>query len=109
MAGSYTYSSATVSRRPCAAKAYMPWDARQARCENGIRTGYTRDRDSKIGGTRVRLSAAHRVAQPALDPNDGAARHSGPLSRIVRRVVLDHHQSAAIDGHLLLRLWRSPE
>ena len=37
---------------------------------------------------------------------DGAARHPGPLSRRLRRRVLDHHQSAAADADLLLRLRR---
>ena len=105
----YICLSATASRKPCAAKASMPWDARRARCASGIRTGYTRDRDCPIGGPRVRLSSAHRVAQLALDPDDGAARHPGPLSWIVWRIFLDDHQSAAVDGHLLLRLRRGAE
>ena len=54
----------------------------------------------------VRLSGFDDLAQSRPDPRDGAARHSGPVSRAFRRRVLDHHQSAAADAHLLLRLRR---
>ena len=55
---------------------------------------------------RLRLSGIDDLAQSRPDPRDGAARHSGTLSRQLRRRVLDHHQSAAADAHVLFRLRR---
>ncbi len=54
----------------------------------------------------VRLSGLDGVAQSRPDPRDGAARHSGAVSRQFRRRILDHHQSAAADADLLLRVRR---
>ncbi len=65
-----------------------------------------RARAARASGARSCYPVSDHLAQSRPDPRDGAARHSGPLSRLLRRRVLDHHQSAAADADLLLRVRR---
>ena len=58
---------------------------------------------------RLHAAAARDLAQSRPDPDHGAARHSEPLSRIVRRRILDRADAAAADAHLLLRVRRGAE
>ena len=63
-----------------------------------------RERAVRAAGPRVRLPVADHLAQSRADPRHGAARHPGPLPRLVRRRLLDRHQPPAADADLLLRL-----
>ena len=58
---------------------------------------------------RLRVSGADHLEKSQPHPHHGPARHSGPLSRVVRRRLLDGAESAAADADLLLRLRRGVE
>ncbi len=58
-----------------------------------------------VGGAAevVRESRAHHRPKPSPHPFHGAPRHSGALSRLIRRRLLDGPESAAAHGDLLFR------
>ena len=65
-----------------------------------------RERLRRARDARLSPAGADHLAQSQPDPHHGAARHPGPLSRLVRRRLLDRPQSAAADADVFLRLRR---
>ena len=88
--------SSTRERRACALD----------RVRVTTRAVLARERACAAWAARFVLPVPDHLAQSRPDSRDGAARHSGPLSRLVRRRVLDDHQSAAADADVLLRVRR---